>query len=121
MSVGMYKLAIFAIFAICNGLTSSALADSFHSTENVDCMKSKTGNMLFEQCKDRTSGLTWNRTTIYAGDNQYLRGTDKEGNKWTATREIKDKHYKTTYNDKFGNTIRVEECNINNCTETVTN
>lgn len=118
MSVGTHKLVI---FVICNGLATSALADSFHSTENVDCMKSKTGNMLYEQCKDRTSGLTWNRTTVYAGDTQYLRGTDKEGNNWTATREIQDKHYKTTYNDKFGNAIRVEECHVNNCTETVMN
>ncbi|MGP8307096.1 hypothetical protein [Vibrio sp. YIC-376] len=114
----MHKLVI---FVICNGLTTSALADSFHSTENVYCMKSKTGNMHFEQCKDRTSGLTWSRTTIEAGDNQYLRGTDKEGNKWTAIREIQGKRYKTTYSDNFGNTIRVEECNVNNCTETVMN
>ncbi|QXO17747.1 MULTISPECIES: hypothetical protein [Gammaproteobacteria] len=77
--------------------------------------------MVFEQCKDSTTGLTWSRTIIEAGNSQYLRGTDREGKEWTAIREIRGKHYKTTYSDKHGNPLRIEECDSGVCTEIVMN
>lgn len=118
MKININKLAL---LFFCSGLTSAAVADSFQSSETVYCKKSKTGNMVFEQCRDRTSGLTWSRTIIEAGNSQYLRGTDRNGNEWTAVREFKGKNYKTTYSDKHGNPLRVEECKEDVCSEIVMN